>query len=76
MSYDTMNTCAAVVLTTAIEDMAAESGKPIEEIRKEVLESKAYERLLDFDSHLWAEGPDYFRDYYMKVKDREKALMQ
>jgi len=72
MSYDTMSTCAAIVLATAIEDMAEENGRPIEDVRKEVLESKAYECLLDFDSELWAEGPDYFRDYLKKVKSSTK----
>ena len=71
MSYDTMNTCAAITLAAAVEDMAVESGRPIEEIRKEILESKAYECLLDFDSGLWAEGPDYFRDYYKKIAEKE-----
>lgn len=71
MSYDTMSTCAAITLAAAIEDMALESGRPIEEIRKEILESKAYECLLDFDSGLWAEGPDYFRDYYKKIAWKE-----
>lgn len=71
MSYDTMNTCAAITLAAAIEDMAVESGRSIEEIRKEILESKAYECLLDFDSGLWAEGPDYFRDYYKKTAEKE-----
>ena len=52
MSYDAMSTCAALTLTLAIEDMAAESGKTIDEIRKDILESKAYECLLDFDSAL------------------------
>lgn len=70
MSYDAMSTCAALTLTLAIEDMAAESGKTIDEIRKDILESKAYECLLDFDSALQAEGPDYFRDYYKKVSEK------
>ncbi len=71
MSYDTMNTCAAITLAAAIEDMADESGRPIEEIRREMLESKAYECLLDFESGLWAEGPDYFRDYYKKISEKQ-----
>ena len=70
MSYDTMNTCAAITLTAAIEDMAAESGRPVEEIRDEVLESIAYECLMDFDSGLWATGPDYFREYFKKVSSK------
>ena len=67
MSYETMNTCAAITLAAAIEDMSEESGRPVDEIRKEILESKAYECLLDFDSGLWAEGPDYFRDFFKRV---------
>ena len=70
MSYDTMNTCAAITLAAAIEDLAEDSGRSIEEIRREILESKAYESLMDFDTRLWAEGPDYFRDYYKKVSGR------
>ena len=72
MSYETMNTCAAITLTLAIEDMAEESGRPIEEIRKELLESKAYECLLDFDSGLWAAGPDYFREFHTKISSPKK----
>ena len=62
-----MSTCAAFTLAATIEDMAKDSGKPIEEIRKEILESKAYECLLDFETGLWAEGPDYFRDFYLRT---------
>lgn len=70
MSFDTMNTCAALTFATAVEDMAAESNRTIEEIRKEILESKAYECLLNFESGLWMLGPDYFRDYYKKVSGK------
>ena len=69
MSYDTMNVCAAMTLATAIEDMSEKQGKTVEEIRNEVLESKAYECLMDFESGLWGIGPDYFRDYYMRTKE-------
>ena len=70
MSYDTMSTCAAITLAMVIEDMSKDSGRQIGEIRKEILESKAYECLLDFDTGLWAEGPDYFRDYYIKTSEK------
>ncbi len=72
MSYDTMNTCAALTLAMVIEDMAKETGRPQEIIRKEILESKAYECLLDFDSGLWGQGPDYFKSFYKKVAESEK----
>lgn len=71
MSYEMMSTCAAITLATAIEDLAEDSGRPIEEIRKEFLESTAYECLLDFDSGLWAEGPDSFREYYRRTMSKK-----
>lgn len=69
MTYEAMSTCAAMTFAMAVEDYVAITGKPIDEVRKEMIESKAYECLLNFDSGLWMEGPDYFREYYEKSKD-------
>lgn len=38
----------------------------LEEARNKALESKAYECLYDFDTGMWMEGPDYFRDLLRK----------
>ena len=72
-SYDAMETCAAMTLAAAVEDMAEETGRPIREVWKELTESPAYECLLDFDSGLWGEGPDYFRDYNRRVNERVRV---
>ena len=69
MSYEEFSICVAMVATGAIEDMAKTSEKPIAQIRKEVLESKAFEGLLDEETHLWAEGPDYFRWFLRQVEE-------
>ena len=69
MQYDTMSTCASLTVATALDDMSKETNRPLEEIRKEVLESKAYECMLNFDSGLWMMGPDYFREYYNKTRN-------
>ena len=53
MTYEAMSTCAALVFSMAVEDYAAISGKSIEDVRREMIESKAYECLLNFDSGLW-----------------------
>lgn len=68
MSYETMSACSDLILTDAIEDLARESNKTKAEIRKELMTSKAYEGLYDFDSGLWQEGPAYFIDFYKRVE--------
>ena len=72
MSYDTMNYCAALTFAVAVDDMAMETGRSIADVRKELIESKAYECLLNFDSELWATGPDYFRHFHEEIQDAEK----
>ncbi len=67
MTYEAMDTCAAMVLADAIEDMAEKTGRPINEIRKELIESPAYDCLLDFESGLWGTGSDYFIEYYKRA---------
>ncbi len=72
-SESVMNACANMILTTAIEDFAFENNVSISEARDRILESKACECLYDFESKLWAEGPDYFRCFYERV-ERNSAL--
>lgn len=62
MSYEKMKLCADMTLANAIEDMAEEDGISLDEARSIILESKTYECLYDFDTGMWMEGPDYFRD--------------
>ena len=68
MSFEKMSSCADLVLTDAIEDLARDSGRSKSEIRKEIMTSKAYDCLYDFDSGLWQEGPAYFIDFYKRVE--------
>ena len=60
--------CADMILADAIEDMADEEGISRAEARDAILNSYAYEDLYNFDTRLWMEGPDYFREYYQKTK--------
>ncbi len=68
MSFEKMNTCADMILTDAIEDMAAEDSISIEESRNRLLSSNACKCLYNFDSGMWMEGSDYFLDYYRRYE--------
>ena len=64
--YEKMKLSADMTLANAIEDMASAENISIKEARNRILESKAYECLYDFDTGMWKEGPDYFRDFMKK----------
>lgn len=67
MSIEQKKFCADLILTDAIMDMAAEEGMTWQEARGKIINSRAYMYLYDFETGLWANGPDYFRDYYSKI---------
>ena len=68
MPYETMISCADLILADAIEDIARESGQTRADVRKAVMTSEAYDALYDFDSGLWQQGPAYFIDFYRRMK--------
>lgn len=59
--------CADLILTDAILDMAEEDGITWQEARSKIINSNAYTALYDFETGLWGNGPDYFRDFYKKT---------
>lgn len=59
--------CADLILTDAIMDMAEEEGITWQEARSKIINSNAYTALYDFETGLWGNGPDYFRDFYKKT---------
>ncbi len=65
-----MKTCADLILTMAIQDMAKEENISIAQAREKLICSPAYDALYDFDTELWQEGPDAFRYYYGQLKKR------
>lgn len=68
MNYDIKGSTAELILTDAIEDYAKATGKSIEEVRNDIIESGAYDALFNFDTGLWKEGPDYFIEFYLSLK--------
>ncbi|MBQ9010503.1 MAG: hypothetical protein IJ088_14440 [Clostridia bacterium] len=68
MSFETMYACADLILTDAIEDLARDSNKPKEEIRKALMTSEAYEGLYDLELGFWQDGQAYFIDFYKRLE--------
>ena len=68
MSYEQKVFCAELILTAAIMDMAEDEGISRQEARSRKINSPAYDALYNFDTGLWAQGPDYFRSFYQSVR--------
>ena len=67
MNFEQKTFCADLILTDAIMYMAEEEGIKLQEARSKFIKSKAYDTLYDFETGLWANGPDYFRAFYKAV---------
>ena len=68
VSNEQKSFCATLILTAAIMDMAEDEGISRQEARSRIINSPAYDAIYNFDTGLWAEGPDYFRSFYESVK--------
>ena len=68
MSYEQKVFSAELILTAAIMDMAEDEGISRQEARSRIINSPAYDALYNFDTGLWAQGPDYFRSFYQSVR--------
>lgn len=68
MNAEQKKFCADLILTDVIMDMAEEEKITWQEIRSKIINSSAYMALYDFETGLWKNGPDYFRDYYNRIK--------
>lgn len=70
MSNDLKINTIELILTTAMDDYAKKAGKPLSDVRNEIIESGAYDALYDEETGLWTQGPDYFIDFFQKVQMR------
>lgn len=71
MDYDIKGSTAELILTDAIDDYSKATGKSIEEVRNDIIESGAYDALFNFETGLWKEGPDYFIEFYLSLKKKK-----
>ncbi len=72
MTFDLKEPTAELILCAAIDDYTKKSGVTTDEIRNEIIESGAYDALFDYNTGLWKEGPDYFIDFFLKMKEKTK----
>lgn len=56
--------CAVSVMRAMLEDYSAKRGIPFESALEQFAASRCYEMLFDFDTGLWAEGPDYLASMF------------
>ena len=68
MSNDKMICTADLIFTDAVQDYALRANLPVSEVRDQMIDSGAYDALYDFDTGLWTQGPDYFIDFFLKMK--------
>ncbi len=62
--------CAVSVMRAMLEDLSAASGVPLEDLLLEFAASRTYEVLFDFETRVWAEGPDYLRALWERERER------
>ena len=62
MALEKERFCADLIVVNVVEDLVRIEHISREEAWKKVIESKTYQCLHDFETGMWKEGPDYFRD--------------
>ena len=55
-----------LVTMMIVKDIAEETGRPVEEILLDFMQSEMAEKLYDDSLKLWWDGPDAFRERYKK----------
>lgn len=73
MSNEKMTCTADMILTDAIQDYAFQTNLSVSEVRDQMIDSGAYDSLYDFDTGLWAQGSDYFIEFFLKMKDLKRV---
>ena len=58
-----------IVAELLVEDIAEETGRPVEDVLLDFMQSEMAEKLYDDSLKLWWDGPDAFRERYEKEFD-------
>ena len=73
MKSDANIACADMTLADAIQDLASRTGRSEDLIRREIIESGAYDALYDEETELWASGPDAFMDFFEEISCKRRT---
>ena len=63
--------CADLVFADAVQDLVARTGQSEGAIRRQIIESGAYDALYDEATGLWATGPDAFIDFFERLCNKD-----
>ncbi len=61
-----MEACAVMAMRMMLEDFSDEKGCSFPDALVRFAGSRTYQMLFDYDTRLWAEGPDYLRGVWMR----------
>ncbi|WP_165248630.1 hypothetical protein [Adlercreutzia sp. ZJ141] len=64
-----MEACAIMVMRMMLEDFSNDKGYSFPEALVGFAGSNTYQMLFDYDTRLWAEGPDYLRGIWTREKN-------
>ena len=66
MNKDKTDLAMNLVTMMIVEDIAEETGRPVEDVLLDFMQSEMAEKLYDDSIKLWWDGPDAFRERYEK----------
>lgn len=66
--------CAVNTMRRMLEKYSNEKNMGFEDAFLEFVSSRTYEAIFDFETGIWKEGPDYFKDLYEEeLAERSEA---
>lgn len=75
MTSDANVACADMTFADAVRDYALREGVPEAAVRREMIESGAYDALYDEETGLWATGPDAFIAFFEELRTARRDLL-
>ena len=62
MNLNAVEMSMDLIFADAVQDLVKKTGRPVAEVRRVAIESRAYEALYDPETGMWGEGPDSFAE--------------
>ena len=70
VSNEQKEACAVSAMRAMLEDYSARNDIPFARALEEFAQSPCYKMLFDYDTRLWAEGPDYLGSMLEEYADK------
>ena len=69
VSIEQKEACAVLCMRMMLEDYSQRTGISFEKAFEEFASTDVYNQLFDFETHLWAESPDYLALLFTQGKE-------